>query len=87
MFGRDLVLNDLIWSYEYQETVCFQHDLILLGPVTIPTKKDLREYKLVVIGSGGVGKSALVVRFVMVINLVAMATLSNHYVSFSRVVS
>ena len=58
----------------------------LLGPVTIPTNKHLREYKLVVMGPGGVGKSALVCRFVQIINLVAMVLLYSHYISFSRVI-
>ena len=41
----------------------------------IPTNKHLTEYKLVVMGPGGVGKSALVVQFVEIINLVATVPL------------
>jgi GTPase SAR1 family protein len=35
--------------------------------VTKPTHTRMREYKIVVLGSGGVGKSALTVQFVQVI--------------------
>ena len=36
------------------------------------TNKDLTEYKLVVVGGGGVGKSALTIQFIQVINSVSM---------------
>ncbi len=38
--------------------------------VTKPTHSRMREYKIVVLGSGGVGKSALTVQFVQVKKLV-----------------
>lgn len=39
------------------------------------TNKDLTEYKLVVVGGGGVGKSALTIQFIQVITLVSMVIL------------
>lgn len=35
--------------------------------------KDLTEYKLVVVGGGGVGKSALTIQFIQVITLIDVA--------------
>ncbi len=46
---------DLLW------TMC----MILVVPILLQTSR-MREYKLVVLGSGGVGKSALVCSFVIV---------------------
>ena len=78
VFERDLVLNDLIFMSVERQSVF--NMISFLGPVTILTNK--REYKLIVVGYSGVGKSALTIQFVQVINLVAMVPLCSYCISF-----